>query len=350
MKGPLVSVCLPNFNTRSFLQERIQTIFDQTYDNWEMIVSDNFSDDGSWELFEELAQKDQRIAIAQAPREGMYANWNTCVGRAQGKYVYIATSDDTMSPDCLEKMVQALERNPDCGMCQCGLQIIDKRGMPVDSSDAWENWTAPVYLGKWIHIPHIRRAPYDGLLHLGLFCVYTSITQLLIRRRVFDRLGLFRTDCDSRGDFEWQMRVGIEEDVVYIPQKLATWRRHDQQATQGDKFLPARAQGEYRRLAELALDSLQARNPQLAARLRKSRLNHFYMANELGARRQLAQSRFAELRTIADFVVKYPAFSLYWLYCKTIRRQSVARDFRETVDQECSELGLSNLLVKLEPW
>ena len=74
------------------------------------------------------------------------------------------------------------------------------------------------------------------------------------------------------------------------------------------------------------------------------------MANELGARRQLAQSRFAELRTIADFVVKYPAFSLYWLYCKTIRRQSVARDFRETVDQECSELGLSNLLVKLEPW
>jgi len=51
MKGPLVSVCLPNFNTRSFLQERIQTIFDQTYDNWEMIVSDNFSDDGSWELY-----------------------------------------------------------------------------------------------------------------------------------------------------------------------------------------------------------------------------------------------------------------------------------------------------------
>ena len=83
MKGPLVSVCLPNFNTRSFLQERIETIFDQTYDNWEMIVSDNFSDDGSWELFEELAQKDQRIAIAQAPREGMYVKLEyLCPARA----------------------------------------------------------------------------------------------------------------------------------------------------------------------------------------------------------------------------------------------------------------------------
>ncbi|MGB8474028.1 MAG: glycosyltransferase [Candidatus Acidiferrum sp.] len=346
---PAVSVCLPNFNTRRYLGERLQTIFAQSFSDWELIVYDNYSDDGAWEFFREKAREERRMRVAQAPRAGMYANWNNCIRVARGEYVYIATSDDTMSPDCLEKMVEALERNPDCGMCQCGLQIIDEGGMPVNSSDGWESWTTPVYLGEWIHIPHIRRAPYDGLLHFGLFCIYTSITQLLIRRRVFDRVGLFRTDCDSRADFEWQMRVGIEEDVVYIPQKLATWRRHDQQATQGDQFLPLRAQGEYRRLAEMALDSLQTRNPKLARRLRKSRLNHFYMANELGARRQLAQSTFAELRTIADFVVKYPAFSLYWIYSKAIRRQSVTGDFREAVDRECSELGLNNLLVKLEP-
>jgi len=40
----------------------------------------------------------------------MYANWNNCINLAQGKYVYIATSDDTMTPDCLEKMVGALEK------------------------------------------------------------------------------------------------------------------------------------------------------------------------------------------------------------------------------------------------
>ncbi len=346
---PAVSICLPNLNNRRYLDERLQTIFAQSFSNWELIVYDNYSDDGAWELFQEKAREERRMRVAQAPRAGMYANWNNCIRAARGEYVYIATSDDTMSPDCLEKMVQALEQNPDCGMCQCGLQIIDERGMPVNSADGWENYPSPAFLGEWIHIPHIRRAPYDGLLHFGLFCVYTSITQLLIRRRVFDRLGLFRTDCDSRADLEWEMRVGIEENVVYVPEKLATWRRHDQQATQGDQIVPLRAHGEYRRLAKKALDSLQARNPQLAGRLRKSRLNRFYMTDEFAARRQLAQSRFSWLRTIAVFVAMYPAFSLYWLYCKMIRRQSVARDFREAVDRECSELGLNNLLVKLEP-
>jgi glycosyltransferase involved in cell wall biosynthesis len=342
-----VSVCLPNLNARPYLEERLQTIFAQTVTDWELIICDSYSDDGSWELFQKY-KGDPRIQMWQVPRQGLYAGWNECLRRVRGKFVYIATSDDTMSPDCLEKMVQALECNPDCGMCQCGLQIIDERGMPVDSSDAWENRATPVYLGEWIHIPHVRRAPHDGLLHLGLFCVYTSITQLLIRRQVFDRLGLFRTDCDSLADIEWEMRVGIEEDVVYIPQKLATWRRHDLQATQGERFLPLRAQGEYRRLAQKALDSLSTRDPRLAGRLRKSRLNHFFLANELGARRQLAQSRFAKLRTIAGFVASHPAFSLYWLYCKMIRRRSVTGDLREAVNQECSRLGLNNLLVKLE--
>jgi glycosyltransferase involved in cell wall biosynthesis len=46
------------------------------YPNWEMVVSDNFSDDGEWEFFEEVALRDGRILIAQAPRRGLYQNWN----------------------------------------------------------------------------------------------------------------------------------------------------------------------------------------------------------------------------------------------------------------------------------
>ena len=75
-----------------------------------------------------------------------------------------------------------------------------------------------------------------------------------------------------------------------------------------------------------------------------------FLANELGARRQLAQTSLAKLRTIAGFVASHPPFSLYWLYRKMICRQRVTGDFQEAVNQECSRLGLSNLLVKLEPW
>ena len=139
---PLVSVCVPNLNTRPYLQERVDTIVAQTYTNWEMVVSDNFSNDGAWEFFQEIARRDNRVFIAQAPRQGLYPNWNNCIERAQGKYVYIATSDDTMAPDCLEKMVAALEEHDDCDLAHCRLLMIDSAGKPLtDAAECWPNTT-----------------------------------------------------------------------------------------------------------------------------------------------------------------------------------------------------------------
>ena len=344
--SPVVSICLPNLNNKSYLTERLRTIFNQTFSDWELIVYDNYSDDGAWELFQAEAQKDPRMQIAQAPRAGMYANWNNCVRAARGKYVYIATSDDTMVPTCLAQMVEALERHPDCGLCHCALEIINADGRPIES-DTWESWDTHKYFGDWMNIPHIRRAPHDGLLHLGLGTVYTSITQLLIRKSVFEQIGLFRTDAKSYADFEWGMRAGLTQNIIHLPEKLATWRRHEMQATQTNGILTTRANGEFRRLAQEAIRSLTKSNPKLARALRKSALNHYYLANELGARRELSGSKLAELGTIANFVVRHPVFSLYWFYRKMIRRESVTRDFRETVNQEFCRLGLSDLLVPL---
>jgi hypothetical protein len=146
------------------------------------------------------------------------------------------------------------------------------------------------------------------------------------------------------------MRVGLNENVLHLPEKLATWRRHGAQATQASDIMNTRAQGEFYRLARIALESLNERNPKLARALKGSDLNHYYLANELGARRELSGSKFAAFRTTTGFVAKHPIFSLYWLYCKLIRRKSVTGDFRDAVDREFSRLGLDNLLVRLDPW
>src|SRR5262249_49784139 len=106
---PKLSICVPNLNNRRFLRERFAAIYQQTFQGWELIVVDNYSDDGAWEFLQEQASRDRRIRLSQAPREGLYANWNNCIRQASGEYVYIATSDDTMAPDCLEKLTAALE-------------------------------------------------------------------------------------------------------------------------------------------------------------------------------------------------------------------------------------------------
>lgn len=55
---PLVSILLPNLNTRPFLEERMATILNQTYTNWELIIADSYSDDGSWEYLKEFVDKE----------------------------------------------------------------------------------------------------------------------------------------------------------------------------------------------------------------------------------------------------------------------------------------------------
>ena len=238
--SPKVSICLPNLNTRPFLPERFESIYEQTLQDWEVVVVDSYSEDGAWEFLQAQALKDKRIRVSQAPR-GLYASWNQCVLQARGKYLYFATSDDTMMPRCLEKMVAALEDHPECGLCQCGLEIIDDASQPHPLTH-WGMFPFPRFAPDWLDRPHIRRAPLDGILHFALQTVYTSITQIMIKRSVFDRIGLFDETLGIVADFEWGMRAGLREDCVFLPEKLATWRLHTNQATRSSDITDVRRQ------------------------------------------------------------------------------------------------------------
>jgi hypothetical protein len=232
MSHPRVSVCLPNLNNARFLPERLETVFGQTFANWEMIVIDSYSDDGAWELLQQAAQNDARIAVAQTPRDGIYPNWNRCIERARGEFIYIATSDDTMPPDCLEKLVAALDASPDCDIAHCPLHIVDEHSTEV-SPNWYPRSVFALTSGELLWRPHVRKAPFDGLLHLLGQSVYISITQLLIRRSLFDRIGLFPCNWGSTGDFHWNMRAALVANTVHVPDTWGGWRVHSQQATAG---------------------------------------------------------------------------------------------------------------------
>ena len=231
MANPKVSICVPNLNTLPFLPERFDTIFNQTFQDWELLVYDGYSDDGAWEYIGQLAAKEPRMRIWQGPREGTPGSWSPCVREARGEYVYVATSDDTMPPDCLEKLVAALEAHPECDVAHCRLRTIDEHGCDTDS----EWWpTGSIFArssGDLLQRPHIRRAPYDGLLHLLNSPVYISVTQLLIRRSLFDRVGFFKSQWGSVGDYNWNMRAGLVANTIHVPDTWGGWRVHASQAT-----------------------------------------------------------------------------------------------------------------------
>lgn len=229
-RNPRVSICVPNLNTRPFLPERFRSIRAQTFQDWELLVYDSYSDDGAWEYIEEMAAVEQRMTCWQGPRAVTPFCWNPSIQRARGEYVYIATSDDTMPADCLEKLVAALDAHPDCGLAHCRLRAIDEHG--DDRPDWWSE--ASVFArstGPLIDRHHVRHAPLDGLLHLAGDTVYTSITQLLIRRSIFDRVGGFEPTWGSVSDFNWCMRAGLVTNTIHVPDTWGGWRVHSAQST-----------------------------------------------------------------------------------------------------------------------
>ena len=231
---PLVSIILPTLNSMRFLQERMESIFNQSFQNWELIIVDSYSTDGTWEFFQGKARVDSRIHLFQVPA-GLYQCWNFGIRKAIGKYVYIATADDTMKSTCLEKMTAALEKHKECQICDSRLLLINEKGNILDSS-------APDYFLYDEHFDYpkdkslIRHAPHDFLLHLGGKTVYTSATQILVRKEFYSKIGLYPEYFGPSADYLWGMRAGRYANVFYIPEVLSYWRIHSAQVTGHSKI------------------------------------------------------------------------------------------------------------------
>ena len=290
--APKVSILLPNLNNRPYLPERMRSISEQTLPDWELVVVDSYSSDGAWEFLQEWSAKDPRIRLFQTRQRGIYVNWNRCINLARGEYVLIAPSDDTMEPDFLEHMVRALDENPGCDLAHCKLRIIDEKGEPCRALN-WEQLFSTRFFGEWVDLPHIRRAPHDGVLHSGVRTVYTSITQLLIRRRLFDRVGLFSTRFGPAADFEWDMRASLLADTVHVPRYLATWRVHEQQNTDISRLDAASRKREFIQMVRHAFHAARRIEPARLRRLRLGDLTELYRKERLTETLKEARQRFA---------------------------------------------------------
>lgn len=200
----------------------------QTMTDWELIISDNYSDDGSWEFFQKF-KGDPRITMFQSPRAGMYANWNECLKVAKGCYIYVATSDDTAQPACLERLVEPLERRPDIQVAVCDFQRIDAEGRHL--ADDLRLAEIRGYLGEWLDVPSIRDGRAEFVVHACVGTTWHTMTSVLFRRTLLGRIGFFRTDRASHGDEEWCLRAHLLTDTAYVPGRLATWRYYEGQGT-----------------------------------------------------------------------------------------------------------------------
>ena len=128
MEQPLVSVVMPAFNAGKYIQAAIQSIFDQTYDNWELIIIDDASNDNTFSIACTF-QNDLKVTILQnETNRGIVYSRNKGIALAKGKYIAILDSDDIALPMRLELQVNYMQDHPALGAIGSFYYVINNEG------------------------------------------------------------------------------------------------------------------------------------------------------------------------------------------------------------------------------
>ncbi|AIJ20604.1 glycosyltransferase family 2 protein [Amycolatopsis methanolica] len=134
--APRLSIGLPVYNGENYVAEAVDNLLAQTFADFELIISDNASTDGTQEICEKYASKDERIRYLRQPRNiGAAPNHNFVVQAARGEFFKWAAHDDLFAPELLAKCVQALDRHPEAALAHSYMAIVDERGEVIENYD-----------------------------------------------------------------------------------------------------------------------------------------------------------------------------------------------------------------------
>lgn len=218
---PLVSVVVPTYNNAAFIEETIQSILDQTFIDFELIVSDHSSSDGTWELVQPYA-RDSRVRLVQLPRTGQpHENWHNATARARGRYLKLVCGDDLLAPDCLAEQVQAMRSHPNAVMVAARRDVVAADGQPVLRS-----WGLPGMLGELEGRDAVRRAVRSGTNTFG------EPACVLLCRETLDMVGGWDGSYPYVLDQNTYSKVLLHGTMVGLSTSLASFRLNDGQWSQ----------------------------------------------------------------------------------------------------------------------
>ena len=132
-KEPLVSVIIPNYNHASFLHDRIESVLNQTFKDFEIILLDDRSTDNSLDILHQYKNhpKVKHFEVNNKNSGSVFKQWVKGTNLAKGKYTWIAESDDVAHPEFLEKMVNFAEQKDNLGLVFCKSRVIDENSLKL---------------------------------------------------------------------------------------------------------------------------------------------------------------------------------------------------------------------------
>lgn len=203
---PRVSVLMPVFNTAAYVHEAVRSICEQQFSDFEFIIIDDGSVDGSAEILRSFAESDQRIELTLRPNRGLVATRNELLETARGELIAWMDSDDLCSPDRLSRQVELLDAEQHIACVGTNVRLIDPDGFGLGFEE-YPSDDAGIRLAQ----------QSGGGLRFASTMVRTSVAQ---------SIGGFRAPFRMGEDFDFLLRVGERGDFANIEKPLYIYRQH----------------------------------------------------------------------------------------------------------------------------
>lgn len=214
MPNPTLSIIMPVFNAGPFIKESVQSLLNQSFADFELIIIDDGSTDNSMEIISEMKEPRIRTLTNDANRGIVYSR-NRGIENAKGRYISPFDSDDVARKDKFEKQIDFLEKNPDIGMIGSWVILIDEQGKPTGK--------------KWK-----VNAPPERIPALLLFRNYFAQSSMVIRKEVIPG-GNYTTGYDVVEDYKMWVDITSKHKAWNYPDYLLLYRVHSKSITKREQ-------------------------------------------------------------------------------------------------------------------
>jgi glycosyltransferase involved in cell wall biosynthesis len=202
---PQVTTVIPAYNAMSYLPETLNSVLQQTFTDFEVLVVNDGSTDSivSWAS----SLDDPRVRLISQENQGLPGARNTGIAQAQGEYIAFLDADDLWEPTKLEKQIQCFQENPEAGVVYTWTLLIDEAGKPIGRIFASE----------------AEGNVWQQLLETD---VISNGSCALVRRDCFDKVGNFDRTLTSAEDLDMWLRIAAHYPFAVVKEPLTLYRQY----------------------------------------------------------------------------------------------------------------------------
>jgi glycosyltransferase involved in cell wall biosynthesis len=208
---PKVSIITAAYNHVRFVRQSLESVQSQTYRDFEHVVVDDGSSDGTADILQSFEGK---INYIRQENRGTHAAINRGIRAASGEYIALLDSDDVWLPNKLERQIQRLDESPEAGLVYSQAYVIDPTGNPKNNGEP---------IGRPISDP---RRTFEELLKDNYIPALTAV----FRRSCVEEVGYFNESLKAMSDWDLWIRIVAKWSVAFVPEVLAHYRDHGNNA------------------------------------------------------------------------------------------------------------------------